>query len=176
MHSQMSADSYTRTGPNATVAAPGLRRLVTGLSPRRPGFYRRSVHVGFVVDKVALGQGFSRELRFSPVNFILLVLHYLETRTKLILFITGLHNKAESCGGSLVSAAGPFTKKVTSLRPNKFMEYTCTKWHIFIQDEAFTKCTCNWVTRVEDALLYTNGKRSIPPCFMPVSVYFIAIQ
>jgi hypothetical protein len=27
-----------------------------------------SVHVGFVVDKVALGQGFLRVLRFSPVN------------------------------------------------------------------------------------------------------------
>jgi hypothetical protein len=26
------------------------------LSPRRPGFYAKSVHVTFVVDKVALGQ------------------------------------------------------------------------------------------------------------------------
>jgi hypothetical protein len=41
---------------------------------RNPG----SVHVGFVVDKVALGQGFPRVLRFSPVNFIPPVLHYLE--------------------------------------------------------------------------------------------------
>jgi hypothetical protein len=32
------------------------------LSPRRPG----SIHVGFVVDKVALGQVFLRALRFSP--------------------------------------------------------------------------------------------------------------
>jgi hypothetical protein len=37
-----------------------------------------SVHVGFVVDKVALGQVFPRVLRFSPVNFIPPVLHYLE--------------------------------------------------------------------------------------------------
>jgi hypothetical protein len=35
----------------------------------------RSVHVGFVVDKVALGQVFLRVLRFSPVNFIPPVLH-----------------------------------------------------------------------------------------------------
>jgi hypothetical protein len=34
-----------------------------------------SVHVGFVVDKVALGQVFLRVLRFSPVNFIPPVLH-----------------------------------------------------------------------------------------------------
>jgi hypothetical protein len=51
-------------------AVPLLRRLVTGLSPRRPWFDPRSVHVGFVVDKVALGQVFPRVLRFSPVNFI----------------------------------------------------------------------------------------------------------
>jgi hypothetical protein len=37
-----------------------------------------SVHVGFVVNKVALGQVFPPVLRFSPVNFIPPVLHYLE--------------------------------------------------------------------------------------------------
>jgi hypothetical protein len=41
---------------------------------KKPG----SVHVGFVVDKVALGEGFPRVLRFSPLNFIPPVLHYLE--------------------------------------------------------------------------------------------------
>jgi hypothetical protein len=50
------------------------------LSPRRPGFDPGSVHVGFVVDKVALGQVFPRVLRFSPVDFIPLVLHYTEKR------------------------------------------------------------------------------------------------
>jgi hypothetical protein len=43
---------------------PLLRRLVAGLSPRRPAFATRSVHVGFVVDKVALGQVFLRVLVF----------------------------------------------------------------------------------------------------------------
>jgi hypothetical protein len=46
------------------------------LPPRRPGFDPGSVHVGFVVDKVALGQVVPRVLRFSPVSFISLVLHY----------------------------------------------------------------------------------------------------
>jgi hypothetical protein len=45
---------------------------------RRPGFDPGSVHVGFVVDKVARDQVFPRILRFSPVNFIPPVLHYLE--------------------------------------------------------------------------------------------------
>jgi hypothetical protein len=31
-----------------------LRSLVAGLSPRRPGFVPGSIHVGFVVDKVAI--------------------------------------------------------------------------------------------------------------------------
>jgi hypothetical protein len=33
-----------------------LRQLVTGLSSWIPGFAPRSVHVGFVVDRMALGQ------------------------------------------------------------------------------------------------------------------------
>jgi hypothetical protein len=48
------------------------------LPPRRTGFDPGSVHVGFVVDKVSLGQVFPRVLRFSPVNFFPPVLHYLE--------------------------------------------------------------------------------------------------
>jgi hypothetical protein len=46
--------------------------------PRRPGFDRGSVHVGFVVDRVAVEQVFPRVLWCSPVNFIPPVLHYLE--------------------------------------------------------------------------------------------------
>jgi hypothetical protein len=44
---------------------PWLRRLGAGLSPRRPDFAHWSVHVGFVVDKVALGQVTLRGLLFS---------------------------------------------------------------------------------------------------------------
>jgi hypothetical protein len=52
-------------------------------SPRNPGFDPRSVHVRFVVDKVALGQVFPRVLRFSPVRFILSLLHYTEKKNHL---------------------------------------------------------------------------------------------
>jgi hypothetical protein len=45
-------------------AMPWLKRLVAGLSPRRPGFAPGSIHAGFVVDKVALGQVFVRVPRF----------------------------------------------------------------------------------------------------------------
>jgi hypothetical protein len=38
----------------------------------------RVVHVGFVVDKVALGQVFPPSNSVSPVNFIPPVLHYTE--------------------------------------------------------------------------------------------------
>jgi hypothetical protein len=58
------------------LAVPWLRRLAAGLPPRRPGFDPVSIYVGFVVDKVALGQVFRRVLRFSPVNFIPPVIHY----------------------------------------------------------------------------------------------------
>jgi hypothetical protein len=67
------------------------------------------VHVGFVVDKVALGQVFPRVLRFSLVNFIPPVLHY-KGGGERIIFITGLHNKPQGCGRFVASAVGPFTK------------------------------------------------------------------
>jgi hypothetical protein len=52
------------------TAVPWLRRLVAGLSPRRPGLDPRSVHVRFVVDKVALGQVFLRDVGFPlPILF-----------------------------------------------------------------------------------------------------------
>jgi len=48
------------------LAAPWLRRSVAGLSPRRPRFDPSSVHVRFVVEKVALWQVFLPVLQFSP--------------------------------------------------------------------------------------------------------------
>jgi hypothetical protein len=63
-------------------SVPWLRRLVAALPPRRPGFDPGSVHVEFVVEKVALGQVFPQVLRFYPVNFIPPELHYLEKDKK----------------------------------------------------------------------------------------------
>jgi hypothetical protein len=45
-------------------------RLVASLSPRRPGVLSGSVHVGLVVDRVALGQVSVRVLRFSSLSII----------------------------------------------------------------------------------------------------------
>jgi hypothetical protein len=60
------------------LVEPWLRRLVADLSLGGGAeFDPGSVHVGFVVDKVALGQDFPLVLRFYPVNFIPPVLHYL---------------------------------------------------------------------------------------------------
>jgi hypothetical protein len=50
-------------------AMPRLRQWVAGLSPRRPGFVPRSVHVGFVVDKVELEQVFLQVLWFSYITW-----------------------------------------------------------------------------------------------------------
>jgi hypothetical protein len=51
-------------------AVPSLRCVVDGLSLLRPGFTPGSVHVGFVVDKVALPQVFLRVTWSSPVSII----------------------------------------------------------------------------------------------------------
>jgi hypothetical protein len=80
----------------SSLAVPWLRRLAAALSPRRPGFDPELICVGFAGDRVALGQVFPRVLRFSPVSFILSVLHYLEKKIIIIIIIIisiGLHKK-----------------------------------------------------------------------------------
>jgi hypothetical protein len=57
-------------------AAPYLKRLVAGFPPRRPGFDPWSAEVGFVVDKVALGQVFSEYFGFPcQSSFDRIILH-----------------------------------------------------------------------------------------------------
>jgi len=52
-----------------------LRGLIVDLSLRKPGFDPRSVHVRFMVDKVALR--YLPVFRFSPVSIVLPILHTL---------------------------------------------------------------------------------------------------
>jgi hypothetical protein len=62
---------------------PWFKGLVAGLTSRRLDFYPRSFHVGFVVNKLALGQVFLQVLLFSFVITIPPILHinlYLSTR------------------------------------------------------------------------------------------------
>ena len=60
---------------SSLLAVSWLRRLVADLSPRRAGFYSRSVDVGFVVDKFALGKVPLRVLLFYPNDIIPRMLH-----------------------------------------------------------------------------------------------------
>jgi hypothetical protein len=92
-------------------AVPWLRRLVAGLSPRRPGFDPGSLHVGFMVDKVALGQVFSPSTSAFPCQFHSTGGPLGGKTKKLIIFVAGLRNKPQGCGASVASAAGPFTTK-----------------------------------------------------------------
>jgi hypothetical protein len=76
-HGLISASS-PRSGKRAV---PQFSRLIPGFPPRRPGFEPRSGHVGFVVDKVALGQVFSEYFDF-PCQFSfhrLLRIHHLSS-------------------------------------------------------------------------------------------------
>jgi hypothetical protein len=99
-----------------------------------------SVHVRFVVDKVALRQVFPRVLRFSPVNFIPPVLHYTEKRKKkLIIFITWLHNKPQGCGASVASVAGTFTTKKKIL--DVFRRQIFTLSHVLLFYYIITSCS-----------------------------------
>jgi hypothetical protein len=102
-------------------AVPWLRRLVTGLSLRRPGFDPGPVHVGFVVDKMAVGQVFPQVIRFSPVSFFPPLLHYLEKWKNLIIFIfiTGLRLRCvrSFCCGVLQKNVQPESSRKTQNGP-----------------------------------------------------------
>jgi hypothetical protein len=56
-------------------AVPELRRLVSGFPQRQPGLEPGSGHVGFVVDKVALGQVFSEYFGFPCRSSVHQLLH-----------------------------------------------------------------------------------------------------
>jgi hypothetical protein len=67
--------------------------------------------VGFVVDKVALGQVFPSSTSVFPCQFHSTGAPLLEeTKKNLFIFITRLHNKRQGCGASVASAAGPLKK------------------------------------------------------------------
>jgi hypothetical protein len=100
------------------VAVPWLRQLVAGLSTRRPGFDPSSVHVGFVVDKVALGQVSTQSTSVFICQFHSTGAPLHGKTKKLIIFITGLHNKPQGCGTSVASAAVSFTTKKKVTRRN----------------------------------------------------------
>jgi hypothetical protein len=75
---------------------PWARRLTAGLPLRRAGFDPGSVHLGFEVGKVALGQVFSRVFRSSLVIFIPVVLNYWQKDKQnimVIILVIGLHKK-----------------------------------------------------------------------------------
>jgi hypothetical protein len=79
-----------------------------------PGSIPGSVHVGYVVDKVALGQVFPPSTSVSPCRFHSTGAPLLGKGQKILIivtFITGLHKKPQGCGTSVASAAGPFTTK-----------------------------------------------------------------
>jgi hypothetical protein len=81
------SETVSHIWKNGTVGR-AMAQAVSRRSPsRRPRFDPGSVHLGFVVDKVAVGQVFLRVLRFSPVRFSAVifippVLHYLEKDKK----------------------------------------------------------------------------------------------
>jgi hypothetical protein len=80
---------------------PLLRQLVSRLPRRRPVFDPGSVHVGFVVDKVALGQGFpqyfglpqSISFHRCPITMKILRIIIIIIIIIIISFIMRLHKK-----------------------------------------------------------------------------------
>jgi hypothetical protein len=109
---------------------------------------------------VALGQVFPLVLRFFPVNFIPPVLYYSEKQKKIIIFITGLHNKPQGCGASVASAAGPFIIKKTEINGCLKQErciFGCMVFRgVIYSGGKFILFVCN---NIAESLLYTRGNK-----------------
>jgi hypothetical protein len=89
------AGRKTTGNVSMNMALPWLRRLVAGLSPRRPGFDPGSVLVRFVVDKLALGQVFLRVVGFPlSISFHWCSINCKTWLKKLLIFITGVAQEA----------------------------------------------------------------------------------
>jgi hypothetical protein len=72
---QEACTNYENPQCGQHVAVIQHRWSVTCVSPWRPGFAPRSVHVGFVVNKVAMGKEKFQDLHISSVNIILPIPH-----------------------------------------------------------------------------------------------------
>lgn len=59
------------------AGVPFLRWLVTGLSPRRPGFSSRVVSIGSGADRVAMAERFPRVLWFYSIAKYAILFHIL---------------------------------------------------------------------------------------------------
>jgi hypothetical protein len=98
--------SSARTATQLLKAMPQLKRLVAGFPPRWPGF-ASGQHVGFVVDKAALGQVFSKYFG-SPANH--------STNFSIIIITQGWHNRPIS--GRSANWTPPPTIPTQLLKPS----------------------------------------------------------
>jgi hypothetical protein len=80
--------SYLVTSETTFLLGLAMSHAVSDLSPWRFGFIPRSVHVGFVMHKVTLGQVSLRVVRFSPVSPVNIISPCLST----LIYHLGMNN------------------------------------------------------------------------------------
>jgi hypothetical protein len=90
------------------MALPGFRKLFAGLSQRRPPFFPGSVHVEFVVEKVAPEQVLLRVRLFSPANVI----------PQCFYILLGLYHL-----GDKQSVGGPSSELIASLNRHEYEQH-----------------------------------------------------
>jgi hypothetical protein len=67
---------------HSCMAVPSLKWLVTDLSPQRPGSNPRPVYMGFMVDRLALGQVFLLSILIFACQYLLMYHTHISSTTE----------------------------------------------------------------------------------------------
>jgi hypothetical protein len=151
---------------------PWLRWLVASFSLRRPG----SVHVGFVVDRVALGQFFLRVLQFSHQYHFTMALHvhtspggwiglFVATVQRHLTPLTYYHHQNMSC----ISPWGVIFNVIHGILwprqvPTNFVvsPFQCVSYPLIKLPATIHLCSCRWGEMMSLNCSHQKGLLFIP--------------
>jgi hypothetical protein len=141
------------------MAVPYLRQLVVGFPQRRPGLESRSRHVGFVADKLALGQVFSEYFGFSCQLSFHRLLH--------------IHHHLSSGAGTVGQLVGDVPSGISLTPPQETKRKLSTSIMILIFDNIlYSECLRSAVKgmkqaagRVENVGYNDQSNPQCPLCF-----------